>query len=72
MIITIPITDVATLTIGVTDQMQRDMEECRRMIREEKCKSCSDCSWCDQKFENEDFCLMPVVVNKVLFGGNTI
>lgn len=69
MIITIPITDVAELTIGVTDQMQRDLKECARMAETlGDGKDCETCSWDKQEFDRTGFCEMPAVVDKVLGG----
>lgn len=56
MIIHIKLNDVADIQIGVTQEMQQDMIECRNTIAQDIAKDCNTCSWRDLEFNDVGFC----------------
>lgn len=70
MIVHIQLNNVATLTVGITDQMQQDMMECRKLFDTTgNGKDCSTCSWNHQEYNDIGFCEDQRIVDSVMAAG---
>lgn len=71
MIVHIPLNDVATLTVGITDQMQQDLLECKRLSETNDCngKDCNVCSWNDLEINGDGLCCYQRIIDAVMAAG---
>lgn len=68
MIVHIPLNDAATLSIGVTDEMQQDLMECRK-LSETTGKDCNTCSWDGRGYGDTGFCEDQRIIDAVMAAG---
>ena len=54
------------IRISVSDEMKRDMEECRRMSEADNWKDCDTCSWYGIDIGHTGLCELPEVQRQVL------
>lgn len=53
--------------IHLSDEMENDLQECRRMsVLPGDGKDCDQCSWDRVRWQGTGFCELPVVIEKVL------
>lgn len=71
MIVHIPLNDVATLTVGITDQMQQDIVRCRKTFEAtgNGPEWCGKCSWNDIEYNDIGFCEDQRIVDAVMAAG---
>ena len=69
MIVHIPLNDVATLTVGITDQMQQDMIRCRKAFETTGNGpegGCENCSWFVIDSIDMDLCGEQMIIDAVM------
>ena len=71
MVVHIQLNDAATLTVGITDQMQQDMIRCRKTFEAtgNGPEWCGKCSWNDLEFNGIGFCEDPRIVDAAMAAG---
>lgn len=73
MIVHIPLNDVATLTVGITDQMQQDLIRCRKTFEATGNgpeDGCENCSWDGIDNFDMDLCGDKRIIDAVISAGD--
>ena len=53
------------IQIHVSDEMEKDYAECRKMMKRKQIKDCSGCSWKDIELYNTSVCMLDDVLEQI-------